>query len=362
MNTLERRRRNLKALVFFLLCLGLCSCGGETGTLGERAGSDRVIVHDVLTVDTVRTRKDPKGGWFGPSLWDIYPEGEDTPEVFCGSGPRVPTGEEITLFFIQKPSTAESSSCNQIIGVASGPAEWDDQTGKPITDEELKTRAEGEDHLISMWFDGFHDLMDTAWHKIRPVGPPCTDTSGSPQSVADRYRGQKCSIAVEYTDVPPRGETLILFVNWIVTGLVNDRSNPVAPEDAVANIQSNHGGQYLVVRDYQSSLQPQPQAAAQPSVPGFASSPPAGSTPTQLPCDSPIESSNAVVLTGSSGKSTVRINETTWFILGDTPEFDPAPRHARIERHGDYCGIEIDGLPNDSVVKDRWQARAELEQ
>lgn len=91
-------------------------------------------------MDSIRPHKDPKGGWFGPSLWDIYPKGEDTTEVFCGSGPRVPTGEEITIFFTDKHGTAESSSCRQIIAVAKGRALWDGGAGKPIGEEELDAR------------------------------------------------------------------------------------------------------------------------------------------------------------------------------------------------------------------------------
>ena len=74
----------------------------------------------------------------------------------------------------------------------------------------------------------------------------------------------------------------------------------------------------------------------------------------QLPCQPPIESRDATLLTGSSGKSIATINGTQWSISGDTPEFDSEPRHVWIERQGDHCVIEIQGLPGDSVVKDRW--------
>ena len=119
--------RKLSAL---FLCLGLCSCGG-----GNESGSafPPNVGSRTLTADAVHFRKDPKGGWFGPSLRDVYISGRgDTPEVFCDSGPSVPTGEQVTLFVAYKESTPQSSECTEIFKVVKGEAEWDREAGKII--------------------------------------------------------------------------------------------------------------------------------------------------------------------------------------------------------------------------------------
>ena len=93
-------------------------------------------------IDSVKMRKDPKGGWFGPKLRDVYPEGEDTPVLFCDSGPSFPTGNLVTVFYREVRSTPDSSACKEAVAVVEGKAVWKD--GKPVTMVELaqmKTQA-----------------------------------------------------------------------------------------------------------------------------------------------------------------------------------------------------------------------------
>jgi len=246
-------------------------------------------------VDTVKVRKDPKGGWLGPNLRDVYLHGEDSPAVFCGSGPEIPTGEIVSVFSTERPSTPQSSGCEQIFAVAKGIAIWDGEArktitkeelrakgiaiadpyvhglsdgkaGKTVTEGELQMKAQQEEHLVGQWYDIIGASLPSAWHQIRPVGPPCTDTSGSPDAVRKRYEGQKCSIAIEYPDSPYQPS--ILFVNWMVTGLLKreewDPNPPVMPETAFAYVRSNHGDRYAITQSYRTSDQT-PAAANVPS-------------------------------------------------------------------------------------------------
>ena len=259
----------MKGLVTLLACLALCSCGEKSQTAEQNRSFREPPDRMYITVDSVKSHKDPKAGWFGPSLWDIYPKGEDTAEVFCGSGPHISTGKEITLFFLDKQGTAESSSCRQIIAVAPGEESWDIRAGKPITEKELKAMVEGEDHLVAQWLDDFNRGLPPSWRNIRPIGPPCTDTSGSPDAVRNRYKNQKCSIAVRYPDYPSKPS--ILFLNWIVTGPPEitsgtDYSSLVAPDDVLAHIRSSVGANYVVIRSYYHLSSPPPTFPALPPV------------------------------------------------------------------------------------------------
>src|SRR5271154_2328180 len=117
-----------------LLTLEMCSCGSENRFVPtERMPSPDAV--RFASVDAVKSHKDPKGSWFGPKLLEVYlrgntEAGEDVPEIFCGDAPHIPTREEITVFFVYKKGTAESSSCRLIVAVAKGEAIWNTETGK----------------------------------------------------------------------------------------------------------------------------------------------------------------------------------------------------------------------------------------
>jgi hypothetical protein len=130
----------LRKLSALFLCLALSSCGGGNETFSSNPAEVRSLT---LAAEAVRFRKDPKGGWFGPKLQDIYVSGQgDTPQVFCGSGPSVPTGEQVTLFFVYKESTPQSSQCWQILKIVKGEAEWDAAAGKIVLRQDVEAAME----------------------------------------------------------------------------------------------------------------------------------------------------------------------------------------------------------------------------
>ena len=136
-----------------LFCFGLYSCGGG-GQPADVQVSTPVDLRDVrvatLTADAVSSHKDPKGRL---SLRDVYSRGSDIPEVFCGSGPRIPTGERMTLFYSFRGSSAESSECRQVFEVVKGNAEWDYEERRVVREDE-KIAAE------RLWADSTHKMQD----------------------------------------------------------------------------------------------------------------------------------------------------------------------------------------------------------
>lgn len=78
------------------------------------------------TVDSVKTRSDSKGGWFSAKLRDVYREGEDTPVVYCDSGPSIPTGKTVTIFYVGAKRKPDNPACRKVLGVVEGEGMWKD--------------------------------------------------------------------------------------------------------------------------------------------------------------------------------------------------------------------------------------------
>lgn len=214
-----------------LLIFALFGC--KSGTNDDKTDPDYSAY---VQVDTVKTRKDPKGGFFGPSLRDLYVKGEDTPVVFCDAGPDIPTDVKITIFYREVKSMPSSSACKLAVAVVEGQAEWVD--GKPMTREEIARARGAEEHFIPYehsWLRSRH-VLRMAWANPKPVGPPCPDTTGD---LSQRYKGQKCSIAVVDSI---RGT--VEFVNWTVVGRLD--TSDQATEAVIAAIRDRAGAQYVV--------------------------------------------------------------------------------------------------------------------
>lgn len=220
----------------WMLFLVVTLVGCKSAPVATGADKTQAPLSAYVQIDTVKTRKDPKGGFFGPSLHDVYPKGEDTPVVFCDSGPEIPTGVRITIFYREVKSTPSSSTCKEAVAVVEGRAEWVD--GKPMTKEEILRARDAEEHFIPSehgWLQSRH-AMQLAWANPKPIGPPCPDTTGD---VAARYKGQKCSIAVVDSD-----RERVEFVNWTVTGRLDTAS--YAAEGIIEAIRQKAGPQYVV--------------------------------------------------------------------------------------------------------------------
>jgi hypothetical protein len=169
-------------------------------------------------------------------------QGEDTPVLYCDSGPPFPTGKYVTIFYHEVMSRPESSACKAAVAVLDGEATLKD--GKPVTLAELARIREQEEHFQHMAFGRQTDNFELAWHKPKPIGDPCPDTSGTPQDVADRYRDQNCSIAVAYDN------GLMLFVNWKVVGIDDAVGAGFGARDVIQIITAKYGGKYVVYRKY----------------------------------------------------------------------------------------------------------------
>ena len=202
-------------------------------------------------IDTVKVRKDPKGGWFGPSLRDVYPKGEDKPVLFCDSGPSFPTGKLVTIFYREVESKPDSSACKAAVAVIEGEGVWKD--GKAVTQAELAQMREQEVHFINEAFSPLESgrgELTAAWRKPKPIGDPCLDTSGVPEAVSLRYKGQNCSIVVLYPNIR---FGYVLFVNWNIVG-INDANGDAefglspTPKEVIQTIGAEYGSKYIVSR------------------------------------------------------------------------------------------------------------------
>jgi hypothetical protein len=206
---------------------------------------------NAIIVDAVKVRKDPKGGWFGPKLRDAYPKGEDTPIVYCDSGPSIPTGKPISIFYRMQESKPDSSACRQIIAIVEGEGVW--AKGRAMTRAQLYQIRKEEVHFVPQVFlpifSGPGELT-AAWRKPKPIGDPCSDSTGAPAEVAARYKGQNCSLIVEY----PRagGMGYAMFVNWQVVGIndTNGDDEGLAPSPAqvINTVEAQYGKKYIIVR------------------------------------------------------------------------------------------------------------------
>jgi hypothetical protein len=115
----------LAASTLFPCCSHVFNVGSNSGEDENSQGQRDKARTDTLeytggVIDTVKVRKDPKGGWFGPKLRDVYMQGEDTPVLYCDSGPSFPTGKYVTIFYHETMSKPESSACKAAIAVLEG--------------------------------------------------------------------------------------------------------------------------------------------------------------------------------------------------------------------------------------------------
>jgi len=220
-----------------LLLLALAGCNSEPSAPAEEGEETPRSAY--WKVDTIKTRKDPKGGFFGPSLRDVYLQGQDTPIVFCDSGPDIPTGVRSTIFYREVNSTPSSSGCKKVVAVIEGPGDW--VNGKAVTKEQILRERDREEHFIPYahaWLRS-RNAMELAWANPKPVGPPCPASDGD---LKWRYRGQKCSIAVVDS-----GRGRLELVNWTITGRVT--TGAYSPEQVIEIIREKAGDEYVVAAD-----------------------------------------------------------------------------------------------------------------
>jgi hypothetical protein len=239
-------------LLIWALTILLLACRAKTDTASLADNDLEPDGSDLLVVDTVKTHKDPKSGWFGPKLRDVYQKGTDTPVLYCDDGPEFPIGKPITVFYVNENSTPEQSPCKKPIGVAEGRAEW--INGKAIPEGQIIRIPEQEKHFhdyILVRLDSkLQRKMSPAWNNPSPIGDPCPDVSGAPGDIVERYQRKKCSIIV----VNPNGwNNSALFVNWYVTGIdgisgENNSGPSISPDDVLQTITSRYGNKYVVTR------------------------------------------------------------------------------------------------------------------
>lgn len=202
-----------------------------------------------IIVDNVKTRKDPKGGWFGPSLRDVYPHGEDTPEQFCDSGPSIPTGKLVTVFYRDMESQPESSACKEVVAVVDGKGVWKD--GKAITMADLAGIREHEQHFEHNLLIPIVNQMDFAWRNPQPIGKPCDGSLlpvQDPSLVEVHTRNQNCSIVIVYQTGLYAGNAA--FANWKTVGVKNsgvDKYGPAPTTSAVIEMIRNQFGSTYVI-------------------------------------------------------------------------------------------------------------------
>jgi hypothetical protein len=192
--------------------LGKASENGQTQGVRDIQQPDE----EVAVIDNVKTRKDPKGGWFGPQLRDVYRHGEDTPVIYCDSGPSVPMGKKITIFYRDMPSRPESSACRKVVDIVDGVGTW--YKDKAVTQSELHEMRKHEEHFHAAFDGRLADVMGSSypsWRNPKPVGPPCQEANiaGSPYEVHQRFKGKSCSLVVVF----PTG--WVAFLNWNAIGI-----------------------------------------------------------------------------------------------------------------------------------------------
>lgn len=210
------------------------SAGQRDNTIKKHPDSTDVVI------DNVKVHKDPKGGWFGPKLRDVYMHGEDTPVLFCDSGPSFPTGKEVTIFYYEVMSKPDSSACKAAVAVIDGyGGSW--YQGKAVTPAERASMIEQEESFVPEIFAPPFTQMEVGWLKAKPIGDPCPDTSGIPDAVRHRYKGQSCSVVVAYSS----GYTL--FLNWKVVGLHAPLGAALA-RDVIQSISAERGSKYVVYK------------------------------------------------------------------------------------------------------------------
>jgi hypothetical protein len=149
----------------------------------------------------------------------------------------------VTIFYHEVTSKPDSSACKATVAVADGEdAVWKD--GKPVTRAELARMREQEEHFVRWMFPSETSQVVLAWRNPKPIGDPCPDTSGhAPTDIADRYKGQNCSIVVVYDN------GYVMFVNWKVVGRIDATGVEVA-RDVVQTISAQYGSKYVVHRAY----------------------------------------------------------------------------------------------------------------
>jgi hypothetical protein len=245
-------KRAARVIIAGVIFLSVCGChqkhssseSGDESIPQTQTARDPSETFNVI-VDTVKTEKDPKGGWFSPKIQNVYFQHSDQPVVFCGSGPSIPTGKEITIFTDHRESLPESVECNEIRQIVEGRGYW--YKGRGFTEKELGVYLDNEEHLIGSQTEGGRNHhMLRAWMKATPIGEPCTDVSGDMfNDVPRRNKGKKCSIVMLNEQYG-----LFMFINWKVVGNIN-QSQPLDPEhtvlvgDVLNRIATTYGNKYL---------------------------------------------------------------------------------------------------------------------
>lgn len=231
----------MRTLALLTVTLALTGCSTQAKQSAYDQGPPPKSAH--VVVDTIKTRTDPKGGLLTPKLRDVYLSGEDEPIVFCSEGPKIPTGEPVTIFYREQKGTSDQSKCLRVIEVVKGRAQWKD--GKAKTSEQIQQEKRVAEHLESQLERGSRQLT-FAWRETEPVGPPCQDLSGSPYDIKARYERRACSIAVTFEDIDH-----VLLLNWKIkgdnrSGGTDERGPAPFVEEVVRQIAKRHGDQYTV--------------------------------------------------------------------------------------------------------------------
>lgn len=221
----------------------------EANSRGEMDPAETYVV-----IDNVKVRSDPKGGWFGPNLRYVYLQGDDTPDLYCDSGPSLPTGKPVTVFFRPIKSTPNSSACDAVVAVVEGRGVWKD--GRALNMTELRQLEEVEVHFIEAIAVPLGNPMELAWQKPKPIGTPCTVVPDAPSwSSAQERESGNCSIVVVYrsSEVQPWDRNTVEFVHWNVTGILrgardaSEGPEPIA-SDVVQKIIDQYGSKYVVFK------------------------------------------------------------------------------------------------------------------
>lgn len=230
--------------LFFVLMLVGCHERQNAATDGTPSEHEPTV--EMIVVDTVKNVSDPKAGFFGAGLRNVYLHEEDQAKVFCDAGPSIPTGTEITVFFRDVGSTPKSTACKKLIAVIKGEGVW--YNGRAISASDLAEIRSNEDHVIPQFFGEGSSQTQLAWRNPTPSGKPCPDVAGSPGNFISHSKGTGCSIAVVYTRGP--GYDYVLLLNWNVKGSLDEIDpSPGADHDQVVrSIGAKYGPQYVIYK------------------------------------------------------------------------------------------------------------------
>lgn len=233
------------SLSILAICLLLSSCNKEQeqkNISSEGGASPEPAEYGYVKADTVKKIEDPKAGFFGHRLQNVYPEGEDNPIVFCDSGPSIPLHKPLTIFDDPIPSKPDATACKKIIAIVEGQGVW--FQGHAMTIEEAEKIKFSQPRLIKQSFGYELGRLTSEWETAQPNGEPCQDVAGAPADYMRERKDSECSIAVVYSGVDSK---YVLLLNWKVTGRPNEigPSSPTLGEE-VARIRQKFGDRYVL--------------------------------------------------------------------------------------------------------------------